>query len=73
MKSKAEIGALGGRATVQKYGLGHMAKLARKGAEALHSKYKLVPCGTNDFMFVNRETGERLPKTLNGNTLPLQG
>jgi hypothetical protein len=67
--TKAEAGRLGGISTLQKNGAEYMAGLARKGAEALHKKYRLVPIGQNDFALVERETGKVSPKTLNGRRL----
>lgn len=43
-----------------------MAMLASLGARAFHRKYKLTPVGQNDFLIVDRESGEINSKTLMG-------
>ena len=57
-KSKAELGRLGGLATLKKYGRRHFQRLGKWGAHRMHATYKLVPVDLNDFLLVNRETGE---------------
>lgn len=64
--NKAACGQLGGLATLNKYGMSYMVELARKGARAFHTKYKLVKLDTSDFAIVNRETGQPTGKTING-------
>ena len=64
--SKKQAGSLGGRSTVRKYGKAYMAMLASLGARAFHRKYKLTPVGQNDFLIVDRESGEINSKTLMG-------
>ena len=54
----AEAGKLGGLATVKKHGTEYMADIGRKGAETLHSQYRMVPVLLNDFAYVNKATGE---------------
>ena len=68
--SKKDAGSKGGRTTAKKYGRGYMQALARKGAEAMHRKYRLVKLGTSDFAIVNRETGIATGKTIRGLELP---
>lgn len=53
-----KIAALGGKATVSKHGSKHMSTLGKKGAEKTHTLYALKPIGINDFLMVNRKTGE---------------
>ena len=60
--TRKQIASKGGRAVVAKYGRDHMSDLAHKW----HEKYKMVPYDGNDFLIVNRQTGEVNPKTLNG-------
>jgi hypothetical protein len=64
--TKADAGKLGGLSTVKKYGQPYMAELAKKGAQAFHKKYMLVPYGQDDFSIVNHETGQPTGKTING-------
>lgn len=67
----------GGRAVVRKYGPEYMAELGRKGAQAQHNKYAMVPVGPNNFAYVDRETGQVIatqfplqnPSSENQNTL----
>jgi hypothetical protein len=68
--TKAQSGQIGGKKTAEKYGKGYMAALAKKGAQAMHTKYKLVATGTSDFILVNRQTGESTRKTISGRYLP---
>jgi len=56
--TKQSAGRLGGQATVARHGPGHMAKIGRKGAQALHDRYNLTPFGIGDFALVNKETGQ---------------
>lgn len=53
-----KIAALGGKTTVSKHGKAHMRALGKKGAARTHALYALKPIGFNDFVMVNRETGE---------------
>lgn len=68
--TKAQAGSIGGTETTKKYGKVYMAQLARKGAIAMHLKYKLVKLSTSDFAIVNRETGQPTGKTINGRYIP---
>lgn len=45
-----------GRRLAEKYGDEYMQGLAKKGGRALHDRYRMVPCGTNNFAYVDRET-----------------
>ena len=67
--NKKEAGQKGGTVTAQKYGQEYMAQLAKRGAAAMHKKYKLVKLGTSDFAIVNRETGIPTGKTISGRVL----
>lgn len=51
-------GSAGGKALVAKRGREYMAEIGRRGAIALHARYRLVPIGTSDFALVDRETGQ---------------
>lgn len=53
-----QAGRLGGKATVQKHGVQHMAKIGKKGADTLHSRYNMIPVLFNDFAYVSKATGE---------------
>ncbi len=64
--TKAEAGSLGGLATVRKYGVLYMSTIGRRGARTLHERWSLVPYGMDDFMLVNRQTGDINAKTLSG-------
>ena len=66
---KKQAGRIGGKQTATKYGSEYMQTLARKGAQAMHAKYKLVKFGTSDFAIVNRETGQPTGKTISGRVL----
>ncbi|MCQ3938444.1 MAG: hypothetical protein DPW18_15555 [Chloroflexi bacterium] len=55
---KREAGRQGGLRTVARYGIEHMRRIGKKGAEAFHSRYRLEPVRLNDFTIVHRETGE---------------
>lgn len=69
--TKAEAGRKGGTSTAKKYGNEYMSELARKGAQAFHKKYKLVPINLNDFLIVSRDNPDQVcPKTLNGQPVP---
>jgi hypothetical protein len=57
-KSKAQAGALGGKATYDKYGRDHMADIGRAGAEVTHTRYHLAPAGTSGWAMVDRVTGQ---------------
>lgn len=67
--TKAEAGRLGGLATKEKYGSDYFKRLGEKGAQAFHSKYKLMPAMMNDFAIVDRQTGEIVAFT-SGRHLP---
>jgi hypothetical protein len=67
--TKSQAGSIGGKATAAKYGNAYMHDLAVRAANAMHEKYKLVPYGTSDFVFVNRDTGIPTGKTLSGRAL----
>jgi hypothetical protein len=56
--TKQEAGRLGGLKTAQIYGNDYMRGLAKQGAIAFHTKYRLVPIRLNDFAITNRVTGE---------------
>ncbi len=47
----------GGRRTVKRHGKRYMKRLARWGAQRMHSLYKLEPVLLNDFALVHKETG----------------
>lgn len=64
--NKRESGSLGGKKTVEKYGISYMAELARRGGQAMHAKYEMRPINQNDFAFIERATGRVNQKTLNG-------
>jgi len=66
--NKSEAGRIGGKKTLERHGVSHMSEIGRKGATVFHQKYRLEPKGVCDFYIVNRETGERLPRTINGYT-----
>lgn len=68
--TKSQAGQLGGKKTAAKYGADYMRELAKRGAKAMHLKYKLKPLGMGDFAIVDRLTGIPLPKTLSGAALP---
>lgn len=68
-QTKAQAGQKGGESTAKKYGREYMAALAKKGAEAMHKKYKLVKLGTSDFALVDRATGKPTGKTISGRVL----
>ncbi|NOH00622.1 MAG: hypothetical protein HND47_00930 [Chloroflexi bacterium] len=57
-EKKREAGRLGGLATVKKHGVDHMRSIGVKGAHVFHSRYRLTPVGTSQFVIVHRETGE---------------
>jgi len=63
---KSQAGRLGGKATVKKYGSGHMSKIGKLGAKAFWDKYKLVKFGTSDFVIVFQKTGISTGITMNG-------
>lgn len=69
--TRAQAGALGGKATVQRHGKDHMRTIGRMGAIAFHAKYRLDPVNMDDFAIVERETGRVLPRTINGKELCL--
>lgn len=48
----------GGKALVEKYGPDYMRKIGQRGAQTTHKKYKMVPCGTSKFIYIDRKTGE---------------
>jgi len=54
--TKKQAGQKGGKSTFSKYGPEHMREIGRRGAVAMHAKYKLEPWGLNDFALVERET-----------------
>jgi hypothetical protein len=58
MMNKKEAGRLGGLATVKKYGNEYMTAIAKRGANAFHAKYVLIPIRLNDFAITHRLTGE---------------
>lgn len=60
--STTKRGQAGGTAVVAKHGRAHMQDLARRW----HDKYRLVPFDGNDFLIVDRRTGQINRKTLNG-------
>lgn len=64
--NKQQAGRLGGQTTLKKHGREHFANIGRKGAQAMHKKYRLVPIGIGDMAFVDRDTGQVLPRTING-------
>lgn len=51
-------GSLGGRATLKKYGPGHFARIGKRGAEIMHSRYGIEPFGLNNYALIHRGTGE---------------
>ena len=57
-EKRAAAGSKGGKRTVKRYGKRYMKRLARWGAHRMHSTYRMVPVGTNNFAYVHRETGE---------------
>ena len=57
-QKRAAAGAKGGRTTVKRYGKRYMRRLAKWAAHVMHSKYRMVPIGQNNFAYVHRETGE---------------
>lgn len=57
-QQKAAAGSKGGKTTVKRYGKRYMRRLAKWAAHRMHSTYRMVPVGTNNFAYVNRETGE---------------
>lgn len=56
-QKRALAGAKGGKRTVRRYGKRHMKRLAKLGAHATHSRYRLEPVFLNDFAMVNRKNG----------------
>lgn len=56
-QKRAEAGARGGRATLDRHGVEHMRRIGRAGARAFHEKYRLEPVLQNDFAIVHRITG----------------
>lgn len=57
MRSKADCGRLGGRATVQRHGVEHMREIGRRGAQSFHRRYRLAPVGVAYFAIIERATG----------------
>lgn len=64
--TKQEAGRRGGLTTVKKHGIEYMREIGRRGAQAFHAKYQLVPLSNNDFAIVERETNRPINKTING-------
>jgi hypothetical protein len=56
--TRSDAGRIGGRTTAQRHGSAHMARIGRRGAEALWSRYNLVPVGTSGWALADKETGE---------------
>ena len=56
--TKRTAGAKGGRATVAKYGLGHMAKIGKAGAKTTWTRYSLKPVNESQYAMVDRETNK---------------
>ncbi len=56
--TKQTAGALGGRATVARYGRQHMQEIGRRGATVTWSRYHLAPLGQSGWAMVNRQTNE---------------
>lgn len=53
-----KIARKGGRALVEKHGVDHMINIGKRGAIALHERYKLQPCGVAGWCLVDRRTNE---------------
>lgn len=56
--TKAQAGALGGKMTRDRHGRAHFQAAGRKGAAVTWQRYNLVPIGTNEFVMVDRVTGQ---------------
>ncbi|MDQ3004158.1 MAG: hypothetical protein M3R47_02050 [Chloroflexota bacterium] len=54
--NKQQAGSKGGRATVAKYGHGHMAKIGKAGARVTWTRYTLKPINQSQYAMVNRQT-----------------
>ena len=56
--TKAECGALGGKATVARYGPEYMAQIGKRGAATLWKRYNLRPYQLSKYALVDRQSGE---------------
>ena len=54
--NKHQAGSKGGRATVDKYGRAHMAKIGKAGAKVTWTRYTMKPVNQSQYAMVNRET-----------------
>lgn len=68
-----KAGSKGGWQTYQKHGSDHMKKIGSNGGKATMKKYRRVPYGTNDFILINRETGQPAERTFNGQPFIMEG
>lgn len=55
---RAIAGSKGGRSTVKRHGRQHMSRIGKRGAQSMHTTYRLEPVFLNDFAIVHRITGE---------------
>ena len=55
---KRRAGAMGGRATLAKYGREYMQAIGRRGAAALWRRYALYPYELSKYALVDRATGK---------------
>ena len=63
--SRAQAGRIGGETTYLRHGSEHMREIGKRGAQAMHKKYRISPVRLNDYALVNRETG-KIVAFLNG-------
>ena len=54
--TESEAGRLGGKATLKKYGKGHMSKIGKRGSDTTWDRYKMVPYKLNEFAMVEKRT-----------------
>lgn len=54
LRQRREAAVKGGEAVLEKHGTQHFRLLGQR----MHEKYMMVPCGTSNFAYVDRETYE---------------
>jgi hypothetical protein len=55
---RKQAGSKGGRATVEKHGRAHMARIGLAGARVTWQRYHLAPIGQSGWAMVHRETNQ---------------
>ena len=56
--TKQQAGSKGGRATFERHGRGHMAKIGKAGARTTWTRYHLSPIGQSGWAMVDRQTNQ---------------